>query len=251
VRAIERLGEHCTPPGFPRYGYLLEYNGTPVGVILLIFTVMFDRAEPRVRCSVSSWYTAPAFRSHATLLTSHALRHKQVTYLNISPHPRTLPILEAQGYVRYCDGHFIAAPAISPGSGGRAVEVLALEGISGDLPAWEFELLSKHAHYGCISVICRSADQNFPFVFLPRRKICMVPWAYLAYCRQVDDFVGFAHYLGKFLARRGIFLVEIDANGPIKNIVGRYLGGAPKYYKGPDRPRLGDIAYSERPMLGF
>ena len=78
-----------------------------------------------------------------------------------------------------------------------------------------------------------------------------MPFAYLAYCRQVDDFVRFAGPLERFLAWRGFPLVVLDSNGPVKGLVGRYFDGAPKYFKGPDRPRLGDIAYSERVMFGF
>ena len=38
VRALQRLSEHATPEGFPKYGYLLECKGTPVGLTLLIFS---------------------------------------------------------------------------------------------------------------------------------------------------------------------------------------------------------------------
>ena len=41
LRAMRRLSEHPTPPGFPKYGYLLASNGVPVGVILLIFSSLF------------------------------------------------------------------------------------------------------------------------------------------------------------------------------------------------------------------
>ena len=50
------------------------------------------------RCNLSSWYVEPSFRAYAPLLVSQALRHKHVTYLNVSPAPHTLPIIEAQGF---------------------------------------------------------------------------------------------------------------------------------------------------------
>jgi hypothetical protein len=249
---LRRLAEHPTPPGFPKYGYLLECNGALVGVILLVFASVIDGDEPKTRCSVSSWYTDPAFRSYASMLTSHALRFKKSTYYNITPDPRTYPILEAQGYRRYCDGCFVAVPALSSGSDKTDIRhitagTVAVEG----LPSWEIELLRQHANYGCISIVCHTADRVCPFVFLTYRRFRVVPWAYLAYCRHVDDFIRLARPLGKFLARRGITLVELDSNGPAEGLVGRYFNGAPKYFKGPDRPRLGDIAYSERAMFGF
>jgi len=43
----------------------------------------------------------------------------------------------------------------------------------------------------------------------------------------------------------------IDANAPIPGLVGRYCGGnMPKYFKGPQRPRLGDLAYTENAVMG-
>jgi hypothetical protein len=47
-------------------------------------------------------------------------------------------------------------------------------------------------------------------------------------------------------------LVAFDANGPIEGLPGRYVDAAsPKYFKGPNPPRLGDLAFSERVMFGF
>ena len=252
VRALRRLEQHSTPQGFPKYGYLLECNGMPVGVILLIYSFIAVHQEMRIRCSVSSWYVEPPFRSYAALLRSHALKHKQVTYFNITPNLDTLPILEAQGYVRYCDGRFVAAPALSFNTGhSKATLVISDTYTTLDLPALETKLLLDHTSYGCISLICNSRNQSYPFVFLPLRKSRIVRYAYLAYCRDLEEFVRFARPLGQFLIRRGFPLVLVDSNGPIKRLAGRYFGQFPKYFKGPDQPRLGDIAYSERVMFGL
>lgn len=251
VRALKRLSEHPTPPGFPKYGYLLECRGAPVGVILLIFSSILVNGEPRIRCNVSSWYVEPAFRGYATMLTSHALKHKHVTYFNITPAPHTLPTLEAQGYIRYCSGRFVAVPALSAWSDGSRVKAVASDIYPGeDLLAFEIELLLAHASYGCMSLTCRSANRRHPFVFAPRRKLGLVPFAYLAYCRDLKDFVRFAGPLGRFLAWRGFPLVVLDSNGPVRGLIGRYSDAFPKYFKGPDPPRLGDWAYSERVMFG-
>jgi hypothetical protein len=46
-------------------------------------------------------------------------------------------------------------------------------------------------------------------------------------------------------------LVAVDANGPIAGLIGTFRrGNMPKNFKGPKRPRLGDIAYTEYAMLG-
>src|SRR5262245_15833790 len=93
MHAFRRLSEHPTPQGLPRYGYLLENKGTHIGVILLISSAIATNKVTRIRCNVSSWYVEPAFRSYAGMLVSRALRHKHVTYFNITPDRHTLPIL--------------------------------------------------------------------------------------------------------------------------------------------------------------
>src|SRR5262245_30521546 len=82
-QAFTKLASHPTPLGLPKYGYLLENDGDLVGVILLIFSTIPAGASTSIRCNVSSWCVEPAFRSHAALLISLAIRHKNVTYLNI------------------------------------------------------------------------------------------------------------------------------------------------------------------------
>ncbi|HEX5452751.1 MAG TPA: hypothetical protein VFX06_03065 [Stellaceae bacterium] len=251
TRALARLAAHPTPPAYPKFGYLMEKSGTPVGVILLIFSAVGHGPEMAVRCSVSSWYVEPAYRGFATMLTAHALRHNGATYVDITPDPHTWPILKAQGWQQFCAGRFIAVPTLSGGSGAEVRRVTGRTRLDHLLPAAEAELLRHHAEYGCLTTLCISGSEVAPFIFLPLRLMRVLPSAYLAYCRQVDDFARFARPLGRFLAKSGVFFVELDSDGPVPRLVGRYLGGAPKFYRGPERPALGDIAYSERVMFGF
>jgi hypothetical protein len=250
LRALRRLSEHSAPPGFPKYGYMLECNGNPVGVILLICSPIDVGGEKRIRCNVSSWYVEPAYRIYGASLVSRALRYRNVTYFNITPDRSTLPILEAQGYIKYCSGRLVAIPVLSMQSWGVRVKPIAHDAYADeDLLACELDLLLKHAAYGCISVTCSWANRRHPFIFLPRRRLGVAGFAYLGYCRGLDDFVRFAGPLGRFLALRGFPLVVLDANGPLKGLAGWYSDGVPKYFKGPDQPRLGDIAYSERALF--
>jgi hypothetical protein len=252
-RVLSLLKEHPTPPGFPKYGYLLEHAGMPVGVLLLIFTAVSGTQGASVRCNVSSWYVRPAYRSHAALLSARALRHKDVTYFNISPAPHTLPILEAQHYRRYAKGIVISAPVFAANRRGVMVTGIEADFRAGNgLAEDELQLLRAHAGFGCIVAVCHSAEGRSPFVFVRRRKFGMNCYAYLTYCRGIDEFVRFAGPLGRFLVRRGLPLVAFDANGPIEGLPGRYVDAAsPKYFKGPNPPRLGDLAFSERVMFGF
>ena len=252
LEAFAQLRRHATPPGLPKYGYLLESDGRTVGTVLLICSLARVGENDAPRCNLSSWYVDPAFRAYAPMLVSQALRHKDVTYVNVSPARHTWPIIEAQGFSRYCDGLFIAVPMVSGFFGGPKVKVFdATRKPSVSFDPRDQDMLLQHAAHGCVSLWCATAERAYPFVFRRRFVRGIVPYAQLIYCTDVADFVRFAGPLGRSLARRGLPLAMIDANAPIPGLVGRYCGGnIPKYFKGPQRPRLGDLAYSENAVIG-
>jgi len=252
LRAFARLTRREPPPGLPKYGYLMESDGIAVGAILVICTSMREGNATTTRCNLSSWYVEPQFRAYATLLVSQALRHKDVTYLNVSPAPHTEPIIEAQGFARYCDGIFVAVPLLNAVFGNAGVKVFAAHqepAVDFDPDHWD--VLRQHAAHGCISLWCATAERAYPFVFRPRLVRAVLPCAQLIYCADRDDFVRFAGPIGRYLALRARAVVIVDANGPIPGLVGLYRRGSmPKYFKGPQRPRLGDLAYTEYALLG-
>jgi hypothetical protein len=249
LQVLERLTEHAPPAGLPKYGYMLESDGSAVGAILLIFSTLRGGDTMTVRCNVSSWFVAPAFRSYASLFVSKALSHPNVTYLNITPAPHTVPIVRAQGYAQYNKGIFVAVPALQLRSGASIVTAEARP--PAQCEPFEHELLLEHAKYGCMSFWCMAEGRAYPFVFRPRVLRGIVPCAQLVYCRDIDDFARFAGPIGRFLTTRGRPLALIDSNGPIAGLVGKYFDDKmPKYFKGPDRPRLGDLAYTEAAMFG-
>lgn len=144
IQAFAQLTRHEPPPGFPRYGYLMESDGVPVGTILLICSTMrvVDSVVPR--CNFSSWYVEPKYRRYGSLLLSEALRHQNATYLNISPSRHTWAKIEAQGFSRFCDGIFVAVwRSISSWSDGSKYTC-----------GWR----SAHFAYGCLSLWCVTSE---------------------------------------------------------------------------------------------
>ena len=252
-RALEKLSTHQTPAEMPKFGYLLESSGDVVGVILLIFSSIPGEDASKMRCNVSSWYVEPAFRGHASLLISQAIKFKNVTYVNISPALHTRPIVEAQGFSRYSSGQFVAAPALSmnsPDGGAKVIDADTRP--DGHFEPSELDLLLAHKEHGCIGLWCATSGRAYPFVFMPRLAKGVIPFAQLIYCRHIRDFVRLAGPIGRYLAVRGRPLVIIDSNGPIPGLVGKYVDGkAPKYFKGPDRPHFGDLAYTEAVLFGL
>jgi hypothetical protein len=251
-RALAQLSARQPPAGLPQYGYLLESGDKPVGTILLICAQVQTGGTSVRRCNLSSWFVEPAFRSYAALLASRVLALKDVTFLNVSAAPHTWPIIEAQGFRRYSDGVFVAVPALKGLSGSSGVTVLGAR----TRPAVAFDpveqdILLQHADLGCISLWCATSERAYPFVFRPRRIKKLLPCAQLIYCRDANDFVRFAGPLGRRLLRYGRPFVIVDANAPIPGLFGFYRRGSmPRYFKGPQQPRLGDLAYTEYAVLG-
>ena len=224
------------PPveGMPRYGFVLEAESGLVGVLLLLSS---QRGE-RIVANLSSWYVEPEWRSHSTLLVSVATKLKHVTYLNASPAPHTERTLEALSFIPYNFGR--SAVFALPGRGKVS------ETIPDDLP--EAQLLRDHRALGQISLVVEKDGILSPFVFKPRRlDKPPIPMMDVMYCRSPEDFARCAPALARHVLPRALgFLIDGDQPG-----LSRYVEGKERrYYKGPWRPTLGDLAYTEKVIFG-
>ena len=255
IRGLLRQSERPVPPGYPRYGYLLENDRAPVGVLLLLYTSRMEAGQATIRCNVSSWYVEREFRIYATLLTSTAQKNKQVTYTNISPAVPTWPIIEAQGYKIYCSGLYFSVPWLSRREPGATIETISpdVRCIEG-LPQADLELLTSHARYGCLAFVCHTSDGPLPFVMTPKRMrggTIPLPALQLVYCRDIADYVRCAGAIGRFLIRHGKPVVVLDANGPVPGLAGVYSKTrGRKYFKGPNQPGLTDLTETELVLYG-
>jgi len=249
-RALTTLARRDAPEGYPRFGYMLEHDGAPVGVILMIFTRFGDRP---IRCNISSWYVEENYRGYASLLIAAAVRHKDVTYVNVSPATHTWRVIEAQGFRRYCDGQMLCVPALSRWTANARVRPFDRKRDYGEaLTAQERDLLISHVERSCLALIVHEKRDAHPFVFLPRRVLKgLFPTLQLVYCRDLSDFQHFAGPLGRELLRHGHPTVIVDGSERIPGLFGYFFRDhGPKYFKGPDRPRLGDLAFSESVLFG-
>jgi hypothetical protein len=250
---LEKLSRHPTPVTLPRYGYLIESGRAVVGVILVISSVVQTDGAMSLRSNLSSWYVLPPFRGYAPLLLSRLLKNPDVTYVNVSPAPHTLPIILAQGFVPLSSGKFFVP--INPFARLGNAKVQLIKPDDSEIPGldqFERDLLLAHARYGCISVSCQTPDGAYPFVFRPRLIKRRIPSAQLIYCRDIADLARLFGPVGRSLGRRGRFMVSVDSDRPIEGLRGLHVMGVnPKYYRGPARPRVGDLAYTESAMFGI
>jgi hypothetical protein len=253
VRRIKRLTDHSPPIGYPKYGFMLECEGRAVGTIFTMFSSIVENGSAKIRCYLITWYVDPLYRNFGALLASRALKYKEITYrFGNTPMKHVMPMVKAQGYVQWCEGRIVAALALSRCSELARVEfatpdVLARTGIMSS----ELELLSRHANFGCINLICSNDSGDFPFVFQPRRRFGVVSFTRLVYCRDISDLVRFAGPVGRFLLWQGYPIVVFDADGPMPGIIGQYSNKFPKFFRGPDRPRLGEDAYTSRVIFDW
>jgi hypothetical protein len=68
----------------------------------------------------------------------------------------------------------------------------------------------------------------------------------------MDDYFHCAGAIGRYLLRRGKPVIIIDANGPVAGLPGVYTEArGRKYFKGPHRPRLGDLSDTELAIYGM
>jgi hypothetical protein len=256
MRGLQRQGARSIPGGAVRYGYVLESEGVPVGCLLQIYSSKTIDGEPATFCNLSSWYVDPAFRNYAALFASMAQKRKDVTYFNVTPAVPTWPILEAQGFVPYCRGLYFSVPALARSGPGIKVAAVTLDTPAvADLSGAEFEMLKRHVEYGGLSLVCHTADGALPFIFLPLRKrrgIIPLPGMQLGYCRSIADYIHCAGAIGRYLLRRGKPVIIIDANGPVAGLPGIYTEArGRKYFRGPHRPRLGDLSDTELAIYGM
>jgi hypothetical protein len=253
---LRRQGARSLPQGAPRYGFLMESDGRPVGCLLVIYSTKTIEGEASICCNNSSWYVDPEFRNYAALFASMTQKRKDVTYFNVTPAVPTWRILEAQGFKIYCRGLYFSFPALSRADRGMQVEAVTPDTVAiPGLPDDELALLKRHAGYGCLSLVCLTAAEAVPFIFFPLRKrrgIIPLPALQLGYCHETADFVRCAGTIGRHLLWRGSPVVIMDADGPIAGLTGIYSEArGRKYFKGPRKPRLNDLADTELAIYGM
>jgi hypothetical protein len=251
TRALERLARRPQIADYPRYGFALFTEERVVGVLLQIFSRGGE--ADNVRCNLSSWCVDEKYRGYAPLLHLTAVKRKEATYLNISPAAHTRQVIEAFGFRRFSNGQIVFAPFLSrPERNVRVRPFAADEPGAALLPESERRLLADHAAMGCRALICVKDGAAYPFVFQDRTIFRrLIPCPQLIYCRGMDEFIRFAGPIGRYLMFRTGPICIADAAGPTPGLAGRYFPErAPKYFKGPTLPRLGDLSYTELVVFG-
>ena len=248
---LARLTARDVPDGLQRYGYCLDTGSRLVGVILLIASERQTDSGTALFCNVASWYVLQDFRAYAQLLVSMALKNKQVTYTNVSPAPHTWEIVEKQGYTRYCNGLFLAAAILKRPAPGVVIEPFGAPDHEGMA---DFAMLLRHQQMGCEVVVARSGNAIKGYVFRRyriRAGRLPLPAMFVIHAPDRGELIRIAGNLGRhFMGKAAPFLV-MDADGPVEGLRGIYTERrGRKYFKGPCRPALSDLADTEYAVFG-
>jgi hypothetical protein len=251
--ALEILGSRTTQTGMPRYGYMLESGGRPVGVLLMIFGAVHRAGTTTTRSTGSAWYVRPDFRTYASILVSQWRRLPADIHLNVDPAEHTLPLIEAMGFVRFTNGISLSVPAATLHAARiRILDASGLADAERPIPDEDRDLLIDHFRSGCIALWCETPDGGYPLVFRRRLIKRWLPSAQLIYCRDLEDLTRLAGPVGRYLLRIGLPVVMAATNGPIPGIPGLYIDNMhPMYFRGKIQPRPGDLAYTEAGLFGL
>jgi hypothetical protein len=247
---LSKMKHREVPEGAPRFGHCLDAGGRLVGVILLIASSRQVDGTQATFTNVASWYVNPDYRAYAQLLVSIALRNKETTFTNVTPAPHTWPIVENQGYTRYCNGLFFAAAALKAPAPGVTLEELTDAHQS--IP--EFEMLRRHRDLGCNVIVARDGARPSGLVFRPyriRSGTITLPAMFVIHAPDRPQLVRLAGNLGRHFMWKGAPFLAMDADGTVEGLRGIYTEKrGRKYFKGPHRPALCDLSDTEYAIFG-
>lgn len=234
TKGFARWKRLAAVPEMPRFGYLLDSGFGPVGAILMISS----RRGGQVITHLCGWHVDPQWGSQAVQLISQATRLRQVTYVSATPAPQTWRLLQMQGFSPYNFGRTLV---FAPPGRGRVSEQSCKE-----LP--EAQIMRDHRAMGWICLTVERDGIVSPFVFRPQR-VGTLPVMEVLFCRGAEDLKRCAPALARYFLPRGSLGFLID--GDMACLLSHYAEGSePRYFKGPTRPLLGDLAYTEKAVFG-
>jgi len=250
---LKRLAERERPPHTEKYGYVLAAGNSLRGVVLTIPSIHNSVSGPQVFINISSWYVRPSHRGQpAKELYYHASRRDGITYTNLSAATNTIKTITSFGFREWTAGQMIAVGLKRRRSIGKRLQFLTPDQAkSAGISEAEARVLVDHAAFGCLAFCLETADRLSPFIFMPRQVKHTLSCAQLIYCQSLDDLVAHGRAILFWLAAHGLPLMILDASGPIKGLIGRFIPGkAIKYVKGPTPTKVIDHTYSEMVVLG-
>ena len=247
VTALDLLAGWEPVAGLPRYGIVVEDGGALCGVLLML---SHKRGEATI-CNLSSWYVRASHRGAAPFMFARALGVDGVTYLDCSPTPEVVPVIERFGFRPYTDGALLLDARQSLRRGARVTR-LTPEALAacGDP---ERARIEANLAYGCRGLLARDADgAPVPLLYRVARVKRRIPIARFVYGAP-ETIAANAGPITATLIARGIPLAQVDwpqgaAPPPVGRVMPRY---GVRYRRGDGSPPVGDLLDTEYAAFGI
>ncbi len=238
------------PENAPQFGYCLDASGALVGVILLIAHQKLIGTNQENFTNLASWYVKPEYRSYAHQLAAMALKNRATSYSNVTAAPSTWDVVEKQGYRNYCMGWFFALSVLAKRQRDVKIHEFAAVSSRADVQQMkDFELLQRHAEWGCKVLLVDEAGKLKGFVFRRfaiRSGRLKMPAMLTVYAPSQSDLIRLAGNLGRHLLWRAAPILVFDANASVPGLLGSFTDRrGRKFVKGPHVPALCDLADTE------
>lgn len=247
VAALDLLTGWEPVAGLPRYGIVVEDGGALCGVLLML---SHKRGEATI-CNLSSWYVRASHRGSAPFMFARALGFEGVTYLDCSPTPEVVPVIERFGFRPYTGGALLLDARLSLRKGARVTR-LTPEALTGcDDP--ERARIEANLAYGCRGLIARGTGGiPTPLLYRVARVKRRVPIARFVYGAP-ETIVANAGPITAALIARGIPLAQVDwpegtPPPPVGRVMPRY---GVRYRRGDASPPVGDLLDTEYAAFGI
>lgn len=242
--AIANLMRRPEVPGFPRFGFAIDADGSIQGVILLLTADFADG----IRSNLSSWYVRANYRKFATFLFQRVLKTKATVFLNLSPSDRALPIATAFGFRPYTAGAiFLDARAALGGTAGW-VAATRSDGL-GFLPEPLRDRAESHIAYGCSALRLRNSSGESVALYRIKRLKGVIPCAQFVF-GDPERLVALSGPLMRALLKQGVPAAMIDSDGSENAGAGRFMKGRWIRYVRGTAPPVGDLLETELAVFG-
>ncbi len=249
AKALDVLDTRPPVEGLPRYGIVLEAKGELQAVML-----MLSQRRGGVRlCNMSSWYVRASHRGYASFMFAHALKTKDVTWLDCSPTPPVVPMIERFGFRPYSAGS-VLLDARAAVRRGPAVAPLKPEALAALKPEAR-ERIEANLRAGCRGLVALGVqgggNGEQPLLYRVARVKRHVPVARFVYGAP-EVILTHAGAIARHLLARGIPLALVDRPIGAAVPVGRALPGyGVRYKRGDDAPPVGDLLDTEYALFGI
>lgn len=241
ARALDLLKSRPIVADLPRYGYAIDTDGRLDGVLLTIASQRGDRAF----CNLSSWYVRENQRATSIFLLRRALRHKDVTFTDISPVKTIVEMIGKLGFAAHTGGVVLLSPANLLHGSKMPVESLN-RAFSDPRGAEETLRLHHHLKAGCAGLVIGGE----PALYRIKRLKKTLPCARFV-SGTPERLIAAAGPLMRHLALRGIPLAMIDLPQGLRPAHGQaYPTRELRYVAGGEPLPAGDLLETELALFG-